>query len=205
MVLHFLRSPGWYRLWTRTRGPGGIWFKPQIYQKRWRREIWDTIFLGKRGCSVVLANKQWEMTSPTHVHFCLISLELCPKNMYVYNLYIYRLAGNMLAHFKKIPKADPLKHTFKVPQRIPKNERISKTTNMWGVEGLGYVPSIGSKEVVTATPWWVPSQFRAFGVGGESSPLKIGHPKRKVIFQPSIFRCENVSFREAKGQDIMGI
>ena len=26
--------------------------------------------------------------------------------------------------------------------------------------------------------------------------LKIGHPKRKLIFQPSIFRCENVSFRE---------
>ena len=29
-----------------------------------------------------------------------------------------------------------------------------------------------------------------------SSPLKIGHPKRKLVFQPSIFRCENVSFRE---------
>ncbi len=28
-----------------------------------------------------------------------------------------------------------------------------------------------------------------------SSPLKIGHPKRKVVFQPSIFRCY-VSFRE---------
>ena len=23
-----------------------------------------------------------------------------------------------------------------------------------------------------------------------SSPLKIGHPKRKLVFQPSIFRCE---------------
>jgi len=30
------------------------------------------------------------------------------------------------------------------------------------------------------------------------SPLKIGHPKRKLIFQPSIFRCPNVSFREGK-------
>ena len=29
-----------------------------------------------------------------------------------------------------------------------------------------------------------------------SSPLKMGHPKRKPIFQSSIFRCENVSFRE---------
>ena len=29
-----------------------------------------------------------------------------------------------------------------------------------------------------------------------SSPLKIGHPNRKVVFQPSIFRGENVSFRE---------
>ena len=28
--------------------------------------------------------------------------------------------------------------------------------------------------------------------------LKIGHPKRKLVFQPSIFRCENVSFREGK-------
>ena len=28
-----------------------------------------------------------------------------------------------------------------------------------------------------------------------SSPLKIGHPKRKLVFQPSIFRC-HVSFRE---------
>ncbi len=32
-----------------------------------------------------------------------------------------------------------------------------------------------------------------------SSPLKIGHPKRKLVFQPSIFRCENVSFREGSG------
>ena len=31
-----------------------------------------------------------------------------------------------------------------------------------------------------------------------SSPLKIGHPKRKLVFQPSIFRCY-VSFREGKG------
>jgi len=29
-----------------------------------------------------------------------------------------------------------------------------------------------------------------------SSPLKIGHPKRKLVFQPSIFRCY-VSFRES--------
>ena len=29
-----------------------------------------------------------------------------------------------------------------------------------------------------------------------SSPLKIGHPKRKVAFQPFIFRGENASFRE---------
>ena len=29
-----------------------------------------------------------------------------------------------------------------------------------------------------------------------SLPMKIGHPKRKLVFQPSIFRCENVSFRE---------
>ena len=28
-----------------------------------------------------------------------------------------------------------------------------------------------------------------------SSPLKIGHPKRKLVFQPPIFRCD-VSFRE---------
>ena len=28
-----------------------------------------------------------------------------------------------------------------------------------------------------------------------SLPLKIGHPKRKLVFQPSIFRC-HVSFRE---------
>ena len=33
-----------------------------------------------------------------------------------------------------------------------------------------------------------------------SSPLKIGHPKRKQVFQPSIFRCKfAVSFREGKG------
>ena len=32
----------------------------------------------------------------------------------------------------------------------------------------------------------------------KSSHLKIGFPKRKVIFQPSIFRCENVSFRVFK-------
>ena len=36
------------------------------------------------------------------------------------------------------------------------------------------------------------------------TPLKINiaperdHPKRKLLFQPSIFRCENVSFREGK-------
>jgi len=29
------------------------------------------------------------------------------------------------------------------------------------------------------------------------SPLKIGYPKRKLVFQPSIFRCY-VSFREGK-------
>ena len=29
-----------------------------------------------------------------------------------------------------------------------------------------------------------------------SSPLKIGHPQRKLVFQPSIFRGEDVSFRE---------
>ena len=29
-----------------------------------------------------------------------------------------------------------------------------------------------------------------------SSPLKIGVPKRKIVFQPSSFRCENASFRE---------
>ena len=33
-----------------------------------------------------------------------------------------------------------------------------------------------------------------------SSHLKIGDPKRKrIVFQPSIFRCENVSFREGIG------
>ncbi len=32
-----------------------------------------------------------------------------------------------------------------------------------------------------------------------TSPLKIGrNPNRKVVFQPSIFRCENVSFREGR-------
>ncbi len=32
-----------------------------------------------------------------------------------------------------------------------------------------------------------------------SSHLKMGHPKRKVVFQPSIFRCKlAVSFRECK-------
>ena len=31
-----------------------------------------------------------------------------------------------------------------------------------------------------------------------SLPLKIGHPKRKLVFQPSIFRCY-VSFREGNG------
>ena len=31
-----------------------------------------------------------------------------------------------------------------------------------------------------------------------SSPLKIGHPKRKVAFQPSIFTGRTVSFRECK-------
>ncbi len=29
----------------------------------------------------------------------------------------------------------------------------------------------------------------------QQTPLKIGHPKT-IVFQPSIFRCENVSFRE---------
>ena len=28
-----------------------------------------------------------------------------------------------------------------------------------------------------------------------SSHLIIGHPKRKLVFQPSIFRCDNVSFQ----------
>ena len=32
-----------------------------------------------------------------------------------------------------------------------------------------------------------------------SSPLKIGFPKRKLVFQPSIFRCKNVSFINCKG------
>ncbi len=40
-----------------------------------------------------------------------------------------------------------------------------------------------------------------------SSPLKIGLPNRKVVFQPSIFRCENVSFREGTTYqwDILGL
>jgi len=29
-----------------------------------------------------------------------------------------------------------------------------------------------------------------------SWPMKIGLPKWKLIFQPSIFRCENVGFRD---------
>ena len=33
-----------------------------------------------------------------------------------------------------------------------------------------------------------------------SSPLKIKHPKRKVVFQPSIFRC-HVSFRGCISKD----
>ena len=33
-----------------------------------------------------------------------------------------------------------------------------------------------------------------------SSHLQIGHPKRKLVFKPSIFRCENVSFREGNAQ-----
>ena len=35
-----------------------------------------------------------------------------------------------------------------------------------------------------------------------SSPLKMSHPKRKLVFQPSIFSCY-VSFRE--GSDILPI
>ena len=36
-----------------------------------------------------------------------------------------------------------------------------------------------------------------------SSPLKIFHPKRRLVFQPSIFRCElAASFREGKYHDI---
>ena len=36
-------------------------------------------------------------------------------------------------------------------------------------------------------------------LGTDSSPLKIGHPKRKPVFQPSIFRCKlAVSFREGR-------
>ena len=34
------------------------------------------------------------------------------------------------------------------------------------------------------------------------SPLKIGHPKRKLVFQPSIFRCY-VSFREGTSQVVV--
>ena len=36
------------------------------------------------------------------------------------------------------------------------------------------------------------------------SPLKIGlgHPIGKLVFQPSIFRCENVSFTEGIGSGI---
>ena len=37
-----------------------------------------------------------------------------------------------------------------------------------------------------------------------SSHLKIGHPKRKLVFQPSIFRCY-VSFREGKLPILGGI
>ena len=39
------------------------------------------------------------------------------------------------------------------------------------------------------------------------SHLKISHPKRKLVFQPSIFRCENVSFRDGrvlKGGGVQG-
>ena len=36
-----------------------------------------------------------------------------------------------------------------------------------------------------------------------SSPLKMGHPKRKLVFQPSIFRCY-VSFRECKVSSFEG-
>ena len=55
--------------------------------------------------------------------------------------------------------------------------------------------------------WWISiamSIYRKINVHKctlpktNSSPLKIGHPKRKFIFQPLIFRCENVSFREGK-------
>ena len=43
--------------------------------------------------------------------------------------------------------------------------------------------------------WWV---FRNGTLPKtNSSPLKIGHPKRKLVFQPSIFRC-HVSFREGR-------
>ena len=34
------------------------------------------------------------------------------------------------------------------------------------------------------------STFKAHSLKRTFSPLKIGHPKRKVVFQPSIFRCE---------------
>ena len=36
------------------------------------------------------------------------------------------------------------------------------------------------------------------GGGNQYAPENVPGPNRKVVFQPSIFRCENVSFREGK-------
>ena len=85
--------------------------------------------------------------------------------------------------------------------RLP--EDFAARRNAVAVAGK-FVQALSSAPVTEVEMLLVSSQDGHLGLLGHrdtlletnSSHLKIGHPKRKLVFQPSIFRCENVSFRE---------
>ena len=64
--------------------------------------------------------------------------------------------------------------------------QIYTATSSWFKPNfVNHLPSLK----LTVRPWTLPTT--------SSSPLKMGHPKRKLVFQPSIFRCKRlVCFRE---------
>ncbi len=85
----------------------------------------------------------------------------------------------------------------------------------WWISTISYAEEICAKfhsqvhvvgiwHYLVMMPWWIrfcPEGFREIWVRGStlpetnSLPIKMGLPKRKLVFQPSIFRCY-VSFRE---------
>ncbi len=58
--------------------------------------------------------------------------------------------------------------------------------------------NLAPEQLQTITGIFQPSFLRSLHSLKLTWHLKIGHPQRKLIFQPSIFRGENVSFREGK-------